>query len=1196
MKSRVFMGCAQKIPLYAALFVICGALSLISGSAHAQDISPNSIHASQEKTFARLSFRIENRPDSAAIISNGVLIVQFAEPVDLNVDPVPGILRDYVSAAKRDPDGMALRFALSKKLTANSIAIGDLLFIDLLPQGWRGFPPPVPPEALTEVTLKARKLTAAEAELKRMRQAPHKPLYVTTGVNPTFYRMVFALSEPLDMAFSRNGNRVNVRINANVPFDPLPVRAALSDDVSNLTAERGNDFVNVSFNVNKDVEVRHFREDNTLIVDIMRPAPAAPTPSKPDNAIPDVLTIPPPAAETAPTPPPAGDLPPVPDPDGKATPKNGAGHSWNSKGATTREKTAYAPGAPGRFGHLSNLFTAKSSVPLVRVAMPPGEKSAPPVKQPPASPLVPTHVEREETTLKLIFDYQLPTPAAAFLRGSILWVVFDDIRVIDTDGLMRDSGGLITHIRQIAIDKGVALALELSEQRLMTLDRESDRWVLSLANTITAPMTPLTLAPRFNDQGMSFLQVTMENLGQVHWLHDPVAGDQLAIVTALPPSRGILRQRDLLELRILPSAHGLVVQPKADDVEITGNGNAVIITRPNGLSLSILAEPRGVVPADPSRTFTPQSGGQQTPYDIQKWTEAQKEPFQQRSNQLLRVAAGATSVNERVSARTELAKFYLAHGQPSDAKAVLDVMRADAPDMKRDPSSVLLYAGTLAHMRRYSDALNEVNMASLSANPVAALWRSVAEAYLGRVGRAREEFRKGEQALSSLPDDIQDVIRMAAVKSAVDSRDFATAQIQLDALETLSPGKDQESRRLLRGRMAEQMGQNGLAYEMYAAVMASKNEEAAAEARLWSTRMRMASGEVNDDEAIAEMESLATGWRGDNVEATALSHLAELYVKKQRWRDAFTAMRTAMMAEPQSEVTRKVQAEMSQMFAQLFLGSGEYEAPATLDSVALFYDFKELTPPGRRGDEMIRLLADRLADVDLLDSAAKLLEYQIDNRLSGAARAQVAARAALLHLMNHNPKAAYAVLQSTRQASLPTDLVRNRLLLEARALSELKRTDLALEMLEGYDGSDVVQLRADILWQAERWQPAAEALELGLGNRWQGSEPLDDTARQNIMRAAIAYVQAQDQLGMERLRAKFSSKMSTSSDARAFDVVTASFDNHGAAFQEISRAVAASDMFEGFLTEYKQRYPDSVPQPIPNKPENPPPPTKVQGS
>ena len=111
-----------------------------------------------------------------------------------------------------------------------------------------------------------------------------------------------------------------------------------------------------------------------------------------------------------------------------------------------------------------------------------------------------------------------------------------------------------------------------------------------------------------------------------------------------------------------------------------------------------------------------------------------------------------------------------------------------------------------------------------------------------------------------------------------------------------------------------------------------------------------------------------------------------------------------------------------------------------IDALALFYDFRELTPIGSRGDEMIRRLADRLVSVDLLDQAADLLQYQVDHRLQGAARAQVATRLAVIYLMNRKPDRALAALRATRSADLSNELRNQRLLLEARALSESAAT------------------------------------------------------------------------------------------------------------------------------------------------------------
>jgi len=54
----------------------------------------------------------------------------------------------------------------------------------------------------------------------------------------------------------------------------------------------------------------------------------------------------------------------------------------------------------------------------------------------------------------------------------------------------------------------------------------------------------------------------------------------------------------------------------------------------------------------------------------------------------------------------------------------------------------------------------------------------------------------------------------------------------------------------------------------------------------------------------------------------------------------------------------------------------------------MFFEFRELTPIGRRGDEMIRPARRPSGVGRSARPGAELLQYQIDKRLEGAARAQ----------------------------------------------------------------------------------------------------------------------------------------------------------------------------------------------------------------
>ena len=252
----------------------------------------------------------------------------------------------------------------------------------------------------------------------------------------------------------------------------------------------------------------------------------------------------------------------------------------------------------------------------------------------------------------------------------------------------------------------------------------------------------------------------------------------------------------------------------------------------------------------------------------------------------------------------------------------------------------------------------------------------------------------------------------------------------------------------------------------------------------------------------------------------------------------------------------------------------------------MFYEFRELTPIGRRGDEMIRRLADRLVAVDLLDQAAELLQYQIDHRLEGSARAQVAAKLAMVYLTSHKPDLAIGALRSSRIADLSGELRQQRLLLEARAQSDIGRHDLALDIVSNITGREAIRLRSDIYWAARRWRESAEQIELYYGDRWRDFKPLNGIEKSDIIRAVVGYALAEDAIGLARFREKYAALMSGESDKVAFDIASKPSAGNSGEFAEIARIAAGVDTLDGFLREMKTRFPDgttraTVPDPEP---------------
>jgi hypothetical protein len=158
-----------------------------------------------------------------------------------------------------------------------------------------------------------------------------------------------------------------------------------------------------------------------------------------------------------------------------------------------------------------------------------------------------------------------------------------------------------------------------------------------------------------------------------------------------------------------------------------------------------------------------------------------------------------------------------------------------------------------------------------------------------------------------------------------------------------------------------------------------------------------------------------------------------------------------------------------------------------------------------------------------------------------------------------------------------------RLLIEARAQSEVGRPDVALEMIANLQGREVERLRADVLWKARRWRDAGEQIEKYYGERWRDFAPLTEPERADVMRAAISYALGEDALGLDRFRTKYAPKMSDGADRGAFAVVTGPFNTTAPEFAEIARVIASTDTLDAFLRDIRAKYPETT-GPAPSAP------------
>lgn len=783
-----------------------------------------------------------------------------------------------------------------------------------------------------------------------------------------------------------------------------------------------------------------------------------------------------------------------------------------------------------------------------------------------AKNFITAEARRIGNTVRIVFPFQEPTSSAIFRRNDSIWMVFDTPASIDTRGMMS---ALSSTARNIEVQPGAGyqvLRLDLNDPALATVGLDGNSWSLVIGDMIIEPSVPLKMDRTVQADGGSVLRVLFKDPQNIREITDPFVGDQIALVTGFGPPRGLLKRQNFVDLEALSSAHGIAISKKSDGVTMQLLGDDVIIEKNGGLALSNRDVTR-IRSSLKSLTDPDAPGFVEFVALSTEGPENYRDTLHQLQDRLSEAPEG-----RRRKPLMNLAGFYLAHQFAQEAIGLMSLAVEEEPALIEDATFNLMMGAAQTLADRPEDAYPHLNRPDLKSNPDAAIWQTIVDVKLGNWTQARISMPRGRAVIGTYPPEIQAEFNLAAAKAMVEANDFGMANTILAEIEPSEVSSQQASRYdILRGRVADASGRSQEALRAFDLVAKSPNRPQAAEANYRALRIRYRDGELTADEAIDHLSGLATSWRGDEIELKTLRFLAQLHAEQGNYREAFEAMESAVQMDSEADTTRLLQEEMGALFVSLFL-DGKADEMSPIKALALYYDFREMTPVGRTGDDIVRNLAKRLIEVDLLDQAAELLRHQVDNRLKGAARAQIAADLGAIYLSDRKPEEALRVLNNTRQASLPEAIERQRNIVEARALTESGRPDLALELVRNMRGVDVDRLRADTFWAAQSWREAGEQLEGMYGSRWSDNIPLDEVERRDILRAGIAYSLAGDQLSLNRLQTKYAEKMSDSPESFAFDVVTRPIESQGVEFLEVANQLAASDELETFMDEYRRQY------------------------
>jgi tetratricopeptide (TPR) repeat protein len=556
------------------------------------------------------------------------------------------------------------------------------------------------------------------------------------------------------------------------------------------------------------------------------------------------------------------------------------------------------------------------------------------------------------------------------------------------------------------------------------------------------------------------------------------------------------------------------------------------------------------------------------------WAKTGDAGFMKRYEGLMAEAAAETEKGDAAptEARMALARFLIGTELSYEAIGVLNAAARSRETLMGDPEFRGLRGIARAMAGRLKEADSDLSTPILADDPSSAAWRGYIAARQGQWAEARAKFAEAGQAMELFPAFWRARFERASAEAAIGLGDFDAANSSLSraGLPGLPPAEEMANR-LMEARLLEARGDKDKALAIYELIAKAPLQQYAAPAQLRATQIKLEQGKVTPAQAVTVFDGLRYRWRGDATELETIRVLGQLYLNQGRYREALEALRSAGSRLPDLPAAVDLQNDLASAFRSLFL-DGLADGLEPIQALGLFEDFKTLTPIGADGDLMVRKMVRRLVDVDLLDQAANLMKYQVDNRLDGIPKAQVATDLALIYLMDRKPEQALAAINGSRTTVLPTALNAERRIITARAMMGLGRLDTALEIIEADTTPEAVDVKAEIAWKSRSWPQAGELFEKTLGDRWKTPLGLRPDEEGRLLRAGVAYSLAGDDAGLNRMRGRYESFFDGGRNPEALKVAFAAADGGQLTTADFTRSVAETEAFNGWVGRMKTRF------------------------
>jgi len=1027
------------------------------------------------ETYGRLVLDTGSAELSNVKTSGDVMVITFKRPVAVDMEAAISNLQPYIGGATPSADKRQLVLRLKQAVSFRQFDDNGNLVIDL------GVPAPV----LNKQAAQAAALPTAASG----KPVPFATILPRAGEHSTYGRIAFDLPETVAFSMRQDGNRVTLQFTGG-NLDLAKLQRDLPPRLQTALTQADPSGQRVTFALKPGIELRNQQQGRTVILDLYDQGKAP----KNSNTVPlnvaatkgtatvgTALAV---AAAGAPA-------------ASQAAPKSGEASLFQGL-VPISALPGRSPGTQPAAAASQPVTTQQAAAPIAAsVAATPVPSQPVAQAEQPAAPPSPVNVPvivAPQAGGGAIVTFQWPKPVelAAFKRGDSLWLVFDAPGSFGSQAFNSPLLGALGRVDPVSDRFASGLRLSGGALPVPTIHNSGNTWIIDLATAQQGGAAKAIQQRRETlAQGGASLLLQTTNPGSVLTLTDPTIGDQLKVVGVRDAGLGVAEQAVWPEFKLLPSYQGIVVSPLADNVAVEPLPNGVVVTTaPAGKPPVVANGADGNGPAANPAATQPVATGTSTPagtnaatpavaglFDLPAWRKGGQATFL-KDRDVLEEEITKSSPSGRNAARLDLAEFLFANGLVPEAAGMLDLIASDSGPLPMGNKGFLTLRAA-AHALKGDDDLAAKLLADpqVGNSPEASLFRGVLAARKGDAPGAAALFDEPLPILKDYPKSLRTDLGLLIARALIEGGNPMQAQVYTDAIRRDMPDSQTTDRiAYLEGLRQLKMGQQDAAFQTWAGLKNSAVEDVRADSQYAVVMEKLRTKQMTQADAIGPLEELRFLARGGDFEFHLLRSLGEAYLAAGQPRKGLLTLRQAVTNFPNRSDIKDVAQEMGDAFEHLYLGGGA-DALSPMTAVALYDEFRELTPSGEAGDRMIAALSDRLVKVDLLDGAAKLLDGQVKHRLTGADKARAGTRLAAIYLLDNKPDlAAQALKDSQVSDPLPNELDALRGRLQSQADFGAGQTLKALDEIKNDDSLPARWQRADMLWQLQEWPAAADAL------------------------------------------------------------------------------------------------------------------------